>query len=130
MLPGGTISTVAASNLTFVFVGPTVNIDVSAGQRITGSAGASFASTQSNMIFNFDLCRRFNVAGAVIQSFSGGGATQVGVVSNVARAPVVSSQTTIPLPAGTFTVGFCVQNTGPAPLDLSTASGGWFMVHN
>jgi len=128
-LPGGNINTVPASNFAFVFAGPTVDINVSAGQRITGSAGASFSSTQGNVTFNFDLCRRFNVAGAAMVHFGGGG-NEVGVVSHVVRAAVVSSQTTVPLPAGTYTVGFCVQNTGTAALDASTGAGGWFMVHN
>ena len=112
---GGPVGTVAGGGTTFVFVGETQNLTLGAGQSIVGVAtGQVNLSTGSGpQSFGFTLCYRVG-AGPVTRFLSNANDFQVAGATNVIQSNTAAAA--VSLPAGTYTVGYCVFNPSPTSL--------------
>lgn len=126
----GPVTTVASSNLAYVFVGPTSTLATTATQRITASASLTFVPVTTALV-RFDICFR-PASGGTPQSPGDGFKLLVPAAANVRL--LVSAATSFVPGAGTWVVGPCARaNTTPATLfgdgdaDWST---GWAFVSN
>ena len=124
----------------FVFYGPTVTLDTSAGQRMAGAASADLVLGGDNggtTNASLGLCYQPTIGGA-ITSFA---ATPVN--TSLTQSPLVQDRSiaasTSTLPgAGSWTVGFCIQNLGNGILNdgaqilqaFALPVNGWVQVTN
>jgi hypothetical protein len=107
------------------FFGPNRQITVNGKQKIAGFGSAVFGTTSGTSRIAVSLCYRQD----------GGAITSIGddnhliADADAARRtfPVAASKT---LPAGTYAVGYCVQNRGPKVLGNNDYVTGWIMVIN
>lgn len=108
------------------FVGPTTTVTVATGQRVCGTAQAPLATTAGTATANFGLGYQLNGSGA-ISNFVGGAYSiiQIGTV----RTPVAACGC-VSLPAGTYTVGVVIYQTGATAINNNDYVNGWFMVTN
>jgi hypothetical protein len=113
-------------------VGPTVIITTTATQKLVGSAVAVFGSTQGTK-FWFGLC--YQASGATGPTgFAGWNVAEADSTPN--KLPYAAAATVTP-GAGTWQVGYCVNNLGsnfpaqPAnPLNNNGSVNGWVQVVN
>jgi hypothetical protein len=117
----GPVGTVAGSGANFVFVGETQNLTLGAGQSIVGVATGqvSLSTGTGPQSYGFTLCYRVG-AGPVTRFLSNANDFQVAGATNVIQSSTASAA--VSLPAGTYTVGYCVFNPGPTSL-----GGDWVM---
>jgi hypothetical protein len=117
----GPVGTVAGGGTTFVFVGETQNLTLGAGQSIVGVATGqvSLSTGTGPQSYGFTLCYRVG-AGPVTRFLSNANDFQVAGATNVIQSSTASAA--VSLPAGTYTVGYCVFNPGPTSL-----GGDWVM---
>jgi hypothetical protein len=110
----------------YVFAGPTVSFTLAAGQRMTGAAVAPLGTGGLlTAVFAAGLC--YQVGAGQIMNFVGGFYSVVRVPVG-SQVPVSAAASTAPGAAGTYTVGYCVQNSGPSPLNNNDYVNGWVMV--
>ena len=126
-LSGYVGASISGSTGGYVFAGPTVTITVNGTQKIVGSVEAPLALTTGGPITIYaGLCYQ-PVAGGTINNFVGGNFSIIHV--NNVRTTVAASGA-ITLPAGTYNVGFGVQNTTGTAITNNDYLNGWFMVTN
>jgi hypothetical protein len=119
----GTINQGAA----LAFYGPTASVPVAANQSITGTVSAALSTTSGTANTYIALCYRLG-AGAVTP-LSGAGSFHIVEVSTT-RVPYTQVGSSSALAAGTYTVGFCAQNTTATSINSNDYSVGWVTVHN
>ncbi|MCC6328068.1 MAG: collagen-like protein [Acidobacteria bacterium] len=124
----GPIITQFPNNSSYLFAGPTVSVTLTDGQRLIGAASASILSnpgTQPGEVFDYGLC--YQAAGGTINNFLDNNflaAHKPVQLSNFSASAVVE------LPAGTYTVGFCIRNRSATAIGPGDTVNGWLMVAN
>jgi hypothetical protein len=124
----GLVSTMVGNTLGYVFAGPTATVTTTASQRLTGAAEASLGSSASGsgQWFNYGLCYQPS-AGGTITNFAGAnfstGLAYTPPRTFAATASVVPG-------AGTWKVGFCVENYHANNMDANGNTNGWVQVTN
>jgi hypothetical protein len=121
--PGGNVP---AAQTDFAFVTPTVNVDLSAGQRLTASASVAGKSTATTQMW-LHLCYRVSTATFTPTLFVDNG-YQVLDVTTVQSSFATSATVELGLP-GTYSVGLCMKNNGNADVSLGRVNG-WVQVTN
>ena len=108
------------------FFGPTRQITVTEKQKIIGSGSAVFGTTSGTSRIAVSLCY-LKKGSEVITSMAEN--NHLIADADAARrtfALSVSAQ----LPAGVYSVGYCVNNRGPQTLNNNNYVNGWIMVIN
>jgi hypothetical protein len=117
---------IAPNSSVFVFVGPTVTVNIGQADMIIASAGASLATSAlfGAAEFGHSICHQANGAGA-ITSF----ATSAYHVAQVGgNKTTFTSSIRGDLSIGSYKVGYCVRNYGANTLDRVDTVNGWVMV--
>jgi hypothetical protein len=122
------VGVIAGSGTGFVFVGETQSLTLGAGQSIVGAVtGQLRLSTGTGpQGFGFTLCYRQG-AGPVTKFLSN--ANDFQVATAIDRLESHTAAAAVSLPAGTYSVGFCVFNPSPTALSGDWAIG-TFQVYN
>lgn len=120
---GGSIAGGAAA---YVFVGPTVTVTTTAAQRITGAAEAPLGVSTGTGSAYVGLCYQPS-GGGTITNFVGGAYSIVEF--NTTRMTYAASASIAP-GAGTWIVGYCVQNFGAQAINDNDFVNGWVQVTN
>ena len=119
-------SSIAANSSVFVFVGPTVTVNIGQADMIIASAGASLATSAlfGTADFGHSICYQVNGAGAINPLVPGlYQIAQVGGLRTTFNSSIRGD-----LSIGTYKVGFCVRNYGSNALDRVDNVNGWVMV--
>jgi hypothetical protein len=125
----GSIASISANSLAWVFAGPTRDLTVQSGQRITGSVTAVLGTTVlssapvTDQAIGFGLCYQANASGTIF-NFAGSDFTTAYVSM---RLPYTANAT-LGFPAGMFRVGYCVRNLSTINLAGNSYLNGWFTV--
>jgi hypothetical protein len=126
----GPISSIASggSGAPWTFAGPGGNVTVASGQRITASAGGAMAlaSGSANQLVEVSLCYQLVGGGSMIAMYGAGFMVEHFTTTRTIHS---ASMAAMP-PAGTYTVGLCVRNTGPAAINNNDYVAGWVQVTN
>jgi hypothetical protein len=124
----GLIPSIAGDAKGWVFAGPTATATTTAGQHLTGVAEAPMALASGTTQFaRYDLCYQ-PAAGGTIVNFTGDGYSFGEFTTN--RLAWTAAASILP-GAGTWNVGFCVQNSdGPIAISNNDFVNGWVQVHN
>jgi hypothetical protein len=126
----GGIAPLAGGSSVYVFAGPTATVTTTASQRLTGAAeaplGSSTASPSTGQTFVFGLCYQPSAGGTVV-NFAGSNYS-LGTVFPQQRA-FATAASVVP-GAGTWRVGFCVDNISSAAIDSTDDVSGWVQVTN
>jgi len=116
---------IAPNSSVFVFVGPTVTVNIGQGDMIIASAGASLATSAlfGAAEFGHSICTQ--VGAGAIGSMAGNAyhIAQVGGNKTTFTTSVRGNMN-----IGTYKVGYCVRNYGGATLDHVDTVNGWVMV--
>jgi hypothetical protein len=118
----------------WIFIGPTVEVTVAAGQKLTGAATVPLGCAPScgggvsgSVNFWHDLCYQLMPAGAPL-AFNGPDFQDSEL--STTRIPYSVVGSAAPPTAGVYRVGYCVWlPTGVAITDTDRMTG-WVMVHN
>jgi hypothetical protein len=110
-----------------VFVGPTVTVTTTGAQKITGSAEAPLGTSGATQLFAYGLCYQASTPGAPIINFVGSN-DSVGEITSTRQSWAASASVTPG--AGTWTVGYCIQNLGFYAINNNGFVNGWVMVTN
>ncbi|HEY0429906.1 MAG TPA: hypothetical protein VGC76_19135 [Pyrinomonadaceae bacterium] len=117
---------ILANNPNWMFVGPNREITVKESQKIVGYGSAVFGTSSGTSQIAVSLCYQKKGDSAVF-SFAGDNHL-IADADSLRRTFAVSVSTA--LPAGTYSVGYCVVNRGPQTLDNNNYVNGWIMVVN
>lgn len=120
-------STIAASSSSWVFAGPTTSVTTSASQRITASMAGELGATAAGAYFNTDVCVKSS--GGTITNIHGSEYMSSYIPTANLRTPITAVGSYVP-GAGTWTVGFCVENAGSVALDYNDWVNGYVQVTN
>lgn len=120
----GPVAAIAGSATQWVFAGPTVTVDTTVSQRLTGVAEATLGILSGTASFGYDLCYRAEGTGTLM-NFAGLNAP-IGAVTDGGLG-FTAAGSVAPGP-GTWLVGFCVLNDGVNALDANDVVNGWIMV--
>ena len=125
----GGSTTVPGSVHAYVFVGNTATVTTTASQRLTGAAEVPLYSTPSTtgQSFDFGLCYQPSTGGT-ISDFTGISDYSTAVVYPEKRS-FAASASVVP-GAGTWKVGFCVNNYWGSNSIGSDWVNGWVQVTN
>jgi hypothetical protein len=123
-IPNAAPDSISAHSSDYVFVGGTVGINATAGDRLVASVGTALGTTVwlGTAEFEYTICSRAAGAAKPTPVWGAQGAEVGGL-----RTPVTSS-VAHPLDPGSYQVGFCVHNWGNAVLDKTARMNGWVMV--
>jgi len=125
--PVGSIPSGSAFVFVFVFAGPQATVTTTASQNLVGAAQAPLGlSSGGPQIFRYELCYQ-PASGGPLTNFTRPNFS-IGEASTT-RVPFSAMATTTP-GAGTWKVGFCVQNYNPLTLDDNDYVSGWVQVVN
>jgi hypothetical protein len=106
--------------------GPYRTINVRDKQKIVGFGSAVFGTTSGKAQIAVSLC--YAKSGSpILTAFSGNNHLIADAVSSRRTFSVSASGT---LPAGSYSVGYCVINRGKQSLDNNNYVNGWIMVVN
>jgi hypothetical protein len=124
----GGAGSIAGGAVAYVFVGPTAQVAVAAGQKLTGSASAvlAYAAGSPSGSIWYGLC--YQAAGGAITNFVGG--NYLIATATTTRSPFAIGASVTGLAAGTYTVGYCVRNTAAAALNNNDFVNGYIQVTN
>jgi hypothetical protein len=121
----GYAGTIPANTFAWVFVGPTVQLTIAAGQRITGSAVAALGLNSGGPVTVWtDLCYQFATGGNIYE-FIEYGFLDIVITTNRITYTAVGS---VAPGAGTFKIGFCAVNPGATAIDHNDYVNGWVIV--
>jgi hypothetical protein len=116
------------SNGAWTFAGPTATFNVGANQAITGTGSASLGISAGTVLAETYLCYQ-NAAGGAVTQF-GADTTHYQLVNVTTNRTIFSSSgATIP-GAGSWKVGYCVNNNSGSALDASDWASGVYEVVN
>ena len=119
----GAAGSPTVSTLGYQYAGPTVNVTITATQRLTASAAAGLA-TQTGLATGVfaGVCYQSTAPGAPITNFVGGAFIITEI--DTTRTPVTG------LAAGTYRVGFCLGSTPAVAINDNDFVNGWVQVTN
>jgi hypothetical protein len=122
------VGTIAGGSAGFVFVGETQSLTLGAGQSIVGvvTGQLKLSTGTGPQSFGFSVCYRQGV-GPVTKFLSNGGDYQIATA--IDRIESHTAAAAVSLPAGTYSVGYCVYNFGATSLNGDWAIG-TFQVYN
>lgn len=122
-------ASIAGSATAWVFAGPTATVTTTASQRITGAALAPLGLASGGpQLAQIDLCYQPSAGGGTVTNFTGGAFAIVQMTTTRVAIPATAS--IIP-GAGTWKVGFCINNYGGAiALTNNDFINGWVQVTN
>lgn len=121
---GGSVGTVALSG-DYLFLGPTVSVNVQAGQHLTGAAAVGLGkSAPGSIIMALGLCYK-GPAQTDPVNFVGLNYVAITIDGATSKRMYSASASTVPGVA-TFTVGVCAQGT--LTLDSNDYVNGWVIV--
>lgn len=123
----GEVGVVPGNSTVWVFAGPTVNVTLTATERVTGAVQSPLGTTlEGTALFNYDLCYR--AAGTVEApvNFAGAGASG-GAVTGPQIVPFPAIASAVP-GNGAWEVGYCLLNSGASDLDNNGFANGWIIV--
>jgi hypothetical protein len=123
----GIIGTLA-SNGAWTFAGPTATLAVGANQAITGTGSASLGISAGTAAANTYLCYQ-NAAGGPVTQFGADTTHYQTVTVTTNRTTFSSSGATVP-GAGSWKVGYCVDNASGAALNFNDWASGVYQVVN
>ena len=106
--------------------GPYRTINIKDKQRIVGFGSAVFGTTQGTSRISISLCYARS-GSSVLNAFSGNNHLTADAVTSRGTFSVAASGT---LPAGTYSVGYCVANRGTQLINNNDYVNGWMMVVN
>ena len=116
----------AASQVTYVFAGPTATVTTTANQRLTGAATGIMGLANDGGAQNSDIGLCYQPAGGTVTNFSGGSYLTARFVAGDRRSYSATSSTSPG--AGTWAVGMCVRNRATVPISDNDYVNGWVMV--
>ena len=126
----GAAETILGGNSFWVFIGPTVTVPTTAGQRITGSAQAALGTNFKNTAaFGYDLCYRPSGTSEPLLNFAGASNPVGAIVPKTGRYSFAATSSVVP-GEGSWDVGYCVQNGSGGKLNNNSNVTGWVMVTN
>lgn len=117
----------------WLFAGTTATVNVATvGQRITGSAVASFShGANTGVTVSVSLCLAPSPAGAPITPFFPGNFPDATVVAQPTKTLLSAAGSVAPPTPGNYIVGFCVRNKSTTiSLPGNDYVNGWFTVTN
>jgi hypothetical protein len=120
----GIILPISGGATQWVFAGPTVIVDTTASQRITGVVQATLGILSGTASFGYDLCYSPEGTSTVV-NFAGLN-SPIGIVTSGQHAFTASGS--VAPGAGTWLVGFCVFNDAVNALDTNDVVNGWIMI--
>lgn len=106
--------------------GPYRTVNIQDKQRIVGFGSAIFGTTQGASRISISLCYVRSGSPALI-AFSGNNHLTADADTSRRTFSVAASGT---LPAGTYSVGYCVMNRGTQLINNNDYVNGWMMVVN
>ena len=106
--------------------GPYRTINVQDKQRIVGFGSAVFGTSQGTSRISVSLCYARSGSSA-LSAFSGNSHLTADAGTSRGTFSVAASGT---LPAGTYSVGYCVMNRGTQLINNNDYVNGWMMVVN
>jgi hypothetical protein len=122
----GSLGTVALSGGDYDFLGPTTNVVVAAGQRLTGAASVGLGkSAAGSVVIALGLC--FKGPGPVEPlNFVDNEYVAINVEGSSSKRPYSASASVVLDAATTYTVGLCA--AGTVTLDSNDFVNGWVIV--
>ncbi len=124
----GYLGTPIAANATaYVFAGPTQSVTITTGQKICGCASAPL-STTAGIAMGVRTGLGYQQGTGSVTNFVGGAYSIIEIGTE--RKPIAASACISGLAAGTYTVGFVIQNSSTVVIDDNDYVNGWFMVTN
>ena len=116
-------SSVPGNSNSFVFIGGTETFSLTTDTRIIASGTATMATNAwvGTATFNYGVCSQRN--GGALVALSTSLAAEVGGILTPMSVNTLTS-----LPAGTYTIGFCVRNYGGNALDKLDYVMGWAIL--
>ena len=122
----GAIGNVTISAGDYAFLGPTVNVAVGAGQRLTGAVSAALGkSAAGSIIAAIGMCYKSPANPAPV-NFAGNNYVAAIIEGGVSRHPYSASASTMPGATAIYAVGLCINGT--ATLDSNDFVNGWVIV--
>ena len=121
----GSIGVIAANSATYGFIGQTASITIEANQRLFGGGSAALAATSGTAQFRLGLC--FQPGAGALVNFTG---NYMEAQADTLRASQSVMAAGPALPAGDYTVGMCVRNSGAVALDDNDFMNAWIAVTN
>jgi hypothetical protein len=106
--------------------GPYRTINVRDKQRIVGYGSAVFGTNSGTIPISISLCYARS-GSSTLTAFSGNNHLTADADTSRGTFAVAASGT---LPAGAYTVGYCVMNRGTQPVNNNDYVNGWMMVVN
>lgn len=118
---------IAGSASAYVFAGPTASVTLAANQRMTAAATAALGKTSADVqLAQVGVC--YQSSGGAITNFVG--TNYILVQFSATRQTYSATASVTGLAAGTYTVGYCVQNSGTTAINNNDYVNGWVMVTN
>jgi hypothetical protein len=123
---------------TWVFVGPTITLTTTAGQRITGATQAALGLKGSaNVSFGYDLCYTASGTPGAPVNFTGGNYSEGAFEGDYHERLSFAATSSVVPGAGSWEVGYCILQIWPPPSyqgypawNNNSAVTGWAMVTN
>lgn len=124
----GQVTTVPVVNTTYVYLGPTASLTLSANQRLSNTASLTFTAS-TNTSLRIDICYSSGVGGTLFSPNSG--YKIMPTTANVRQ--LVSLSNSFVLGPGSYVLGPCARSTAAAVTLTGNSddwSTGWSMVTN
>jgi hypothetical protein len=121
-------SNIASLSGAYVFVGPTVSVTITAGQKIVAVSSAPLSTTGGTTFAQIGICYAIPPLNSPINNFVGSNYSIVEFTNT--RNTYTASATISGLAAGTYTIGLGVKNFGSVDLNDNDYVNGWVMVVN
>ena len=120
----GFITTILGGSSSFVFYGNTVSLTVPAGttKTIAGSVTTTLSTSGGTTSIDYALCSQFS--GGSVNKFRNASLTK----SVTSTRSSFSYSGSAVLNAGTYTIGFCVQNSGSNITQSTEQVTGWIIA--
>jgi hypothetical protein len=130
----GVVPAIQGNSSKYVFAGPTAEVALGGGERLTGAASAPLGLTAENpQTADLGLCyqRRASrgIPASVIVNFAGANFS-VHYFSSTRETYSASATVVLPpqLPGGDYSVGLCVRNNGNTAINNNNFVNGWVRV--
>lgn len=124
----GVVGAIAVNPAAYVFVGPTATVTITTGQRLTVNAVASLGLPHgsSEQRAELGVCYK-NSSGGTVNNLAG----MNYVVHRFIAGPLTySAMGSLTPGAGTYSVGMCIKNFGPAIISDNNYVNGYVQITN
>ena len=123
----GPVNSIAGNSVAYVFAGPTASVTTTTGQRLTSVAATPLGLFSGGpQGFRYGVCYE-PTGGGALTNFAGV-SPSIGIAT-LTLQEWTAAATVIP-GAGSWNVGFCVDNFGTTNMDNVAIVNGWVMVTN